>query len=501
MNLSMEKIYKSFGSNRVLHGVDLVLNGGEICALLGENGAGKSTLMNILGGVLPADSGAITLDGKNVEFANPVESLDAGIGFIHQELNLINDLTIYENMFLTHLPKKGALLDAALMRQKTKELFAKMNLDLDPDIMVRDLDASYKQIVEISRALMQNASIIIMDEPTTSLTDPEIQRVFAMMRTLKEQGVGIIFISHKLNEVMEICDRYTVLRDGNMVAQGLVRDTNPMEIAAHMVGHEVKTDVMNTACDYGDVMLKVDNLSDGKFFHDISLSVRAGEVLGVTGLLGDGRSELFQTIFGAMGRKYTGNVQVCGKDVHLSNTHHALREGLAYLPRNRKENAILKDMSILDNGSIVCLPKIVKWLFIDEKKQAALFQQQADSLLIKMGDKADLITSLSGGNQQKVVLAKWLMSNPKVLILDNPSQGVDVGAKEEIYGIIRSLAEQGVAIVVLSSEAQEIIRVCDRSLVMYHGRIVGQVEGEDMNEHNIMFLATGGSQTVTEEVT
>ena len=501
MNLSMEKIYKSFGSNRVLHGVDLTLNGGEICALLGENGAGKSTLMNILGGVLPADSGVITLDGKKVEFANPVASLDAGIGFIHQELNLINDLTIYENMFLTHLPRKGGLLDANLMRQKTRELFQKMNLDLDPDVMVRDLDASYKQIVEISRALMQNASIIIMDEPTTSLTDPEIQRVFAMMRTLKDQGVGIIFISHKLNEVMEICDRYTVLRDGNMVAQGLVRDTNPKEIAAHMVGHEVKSDVLNNACEYGDVMLKVDNLSDGKFFHDISLSVRAGEVLGVTGLLSDGRSELFQTIFGAMGRKYTGKVQVAGKDVHLSDTHHALREGLAYLPRNRKENAILKDMSILDNGSIVCLPKIVKWLFIDEKKQDELFQQQADALLIKMGAKSDLITSLSGGNQQKVVLAKWLMSNPRVLILDNPSQGVDVGAKEEIYGIIRNLAEQGVAIIVLSSEAQEIIRVCDRSLVMYHGRIVGQVEGEDMNEHNIMFLATGGSQTVTEEVT
>ena len=501
MNLSMEKIYKSFGSNRVLHGVDLTLNGGEICALLGENGAGKSTLMNILGGVLPADSGVITLDGKKAEFENPVESLDAGIGFIHQELNLINDLTIYENMFLTHLPRKGVLLDANLMRQKTKELFQKMNLDLDPDTMVRDLDASYKQIVEISRALMQNASIIIMDEPTTSLTDPEIQRVFAMMRTLKEQGVGIIFISHKLNEVMEICDRYTVLRDGNMVAQGLVRDTNPMEIAAHMVGHEVKTGELNNACEYGDVMLNVENLSDGKHFHDISLSVRAGEVLGVTGLLGDGRSELFQTIFGAMGRKYEGKVQVCGKNVHLSNTHHALKEGMAYLPRNRKENAILKDMSILDNGSIVCLPKIVKWLFIDEKKQEAMFKEQADSLLIKMGDKSDLITSLSGGNQQKVVLAKWLMSNPRVLILDNPSQGVDVGAKEEIYGIIRSLAEQGVAIIVLSSEAQEIIRVCDRSLVMYHGRIVGQVEGDDMNEHNIMFLATGGSQTVTEEVT
>ena len=233
----MQKINKSFGANRVLRDVDFSLGTGEICALLGENGAGKSTLMNILGGVLPADSGTICLDGKEVHFTTPLESLDAGVGFIHQELNLINDLTIYENMFLTHLPHKGCLLDKALMRKKTKELFERMNLELDPNTMVRDLDASYKQIVEISRALMQDASIIIMDEPTTSLTEPEIQRVFAMMRTLKEQGVGIIFISHKLGEVMEICDRYTVLRDGCMVAQGLVKDTNSKKLAEYIVGH------------------------------------------------------------------------------------------------------------------------------------------------------------------------------------------------------------------------------------------------------------------------
>ena len=497
----MKKINKSFGANNVLQDVDFSLKTGEICALLGENGAGKSTLMNILGGVLQADSGSISLDGKTVRFATPVDSLDAGIGFIHQELNLINDLTIYENMFLTHLPKKGVFLDAALMQQKTAELFAKMNLDLDPCAMVRDLDASYKQIVEISRALMQDASLIIMDEPTTSLTDPEIQRVFAMMRTLKEQGVGIIFISHKLGEVMEICDRYTVLRDGHMVAEGMVKDTNPKELAEHMVGHEIRTESRKGSGEYGEEMLRLENLSNGKHFHDISLSVRAGEVLGVTGLLGDGRSELFQTVFGAMGRRYSGTVYLEGKAVQISNTHQALSAGLAYLPRNRKENAILKDMSILDNGSIVHLPKLVKGIFIDEAKQKAQFERQVEELRIKMGDMADLITSLSGGNQQKVVLAKWLMSDPKVLILDNPSQGVDVGAKEEIYGIIHRLAEQGVAIVVLSSEAQEIIRVCDSSLVMYHGRIVGHVSGDDMNEKNIMYLATGGNQTETEEVT
>ena len=490
----MENIKKAFGSNRVLHGVDFSLKGGEICALLGENGAGKSTLMNILGGVLLADEGTIRLDGKEMQFSTPVDSLDAGIGFIHQELNLVNDLTIYENLFLTRMTRKGMFLDVDSMRSRTKELFARMNLQLDPDTMVRDLDASYKQIVEISRALLQNASIIIMDEPTTSLTDPEIQRVFAMMRTLKEQGVGIIFISHKLNEVMEICDRYTVLRDGNMVAEGAVKDTDPRQLAAHMVGHEVRSDALKREMNYGDEVLRLEHMSNGQNFHDISLSVRAGEVLGVTGLLGDGRSELFQTVFGAMGRKYEGNIYLEGKPVRLSNTHQALMAGIAYLPRNRKENAILKDMSILDNGSLVYLPRIKKKLFIDEKRQKELFTLQRESLQIKMGQMEDLITSLSGGNQQKVVLAKWLMADPKVLILDNPTQGVDVGAKEEIYTIIHRLAAEGVAVIVLSSEAQEIIRLCDRSIVMFHGRNMGTVEGADMTESNIMYLATGGSE-------
>ena len=384
MNLSMNNIFKSFGSNQVLHGVDFTLKGGEICALLGENGAGKSTLMNILGGVLPADKGVIHLDGREVRFATPVDSLDSGIGFIHQELNLINDLTIFENLFLTRLTRKGLFLDKDSMRAKTRELFDRMNLNLDPDTMVRDLDASYKQIVEISRALMQNASIIIMDEPTTTLTDPEIQRVFSMMRTLKEQGVGFIFISHKLNEVMEICDRYTVLRDGHMVAEGMVKDTDPRQLAEHMVGHEVRTDAHSREQNYGEEILRLEHLSDGSRFHDISLSVRAGEILGVTGLLGDGRSELFLTVFGAMGRKYEGGIFLEGKQVKITNTHQALTAGIAYLPRNRKENAILKDMTILDNGSLVFLPRITKKGLIDEKRQKALFTRQKEDLQIKM---------------------------------------------------------------------------------------------------------------------
>ncbi|MBR3794458.1 MAG: sugar ABC transporter ATP-binding protein [Clostridia bacterium] len=492
MNLTMKGIVKSFGANDVLKSVDFHLNEGEICALLGENGAGKSTLMNILGGVLPADKGTIELDGKPVTFINPAQSLNAGIAFIHQELNLINDLPVYENMFIgRELKKKSGFLDHAAMYQKTKELFEKMEIDVDPGAMVSSLDASFKQIVEISRALMMNASIIIMDEPTTSLTDPEIERVFDMLRTLKAQKVGVVFISHKLREVMEICDRYTVLRDGVMVADGYVKDTSIPEIARDMVGHEVHTGQKSESANLGEEVLRLEKLTQEPHFRDVSLSVRAGEVVGVTGLLGDGRSELFRAVFGAQG-KVQGQIYLHGKPVSITSTQQALALGIGYLPRNRKENGIIKDMDILENGSIVTLPRLTKHGIIQVKEQLAQFNRQRRELHIKMERERDSITSLSGGNQQKVVLAKWLSANPSLLILDNPTQGVDVGAKEEIYEIVLRLANQGVAVVVLCSEAQEIIRLCDRALVMYHGSVRAEVSGETMNEQNMMRLATGG---------
>ena len=492
MNLTMKGIVKSFGANDVLKSVDFHLNGGEICALLGENGAGKSTLMNILGGVLPADKGTIELDGKPVTFLNPAQSLNAGIAFIHQELNLINDLPVYENMFIgREIKKKSGFLDHAAMYQRTKELFDKMEIEVDPGAMVSSLDASFKQIVEIARALMMNASIIIMDEPTTSLTDPEIERVFDMLRTLKEQKVGVVFISHKLREIMEICDRYTVLRDGVMVADGYVKDTSIPEIARDMVGHEVHTGQKSASAELGEEVLRLEKLTQEPHFRDVSLSVRAGEVLGITGLLGDGRSELFRAVFGAQGR-VQGQIYLHGKPVSITSTQQALNLGIGYLPRNRKENGIIKDMNILENGSIVTLPRLTKHGIIQVKEQLAQFVRQKKDLHIKMEKESDSITSLSGGNQQKVVLAKWLSANPSLLILDNPTQGVDVGAKEEIYEIILRLAQQGVAVVVLCSEAQEIIRLCDRALVMYHGSVRAEVSGETMNEHDMMRLATGG---------
>ncbi len=492
MKLLMSGISKAFGANEVLKAVDFSLQSGEICALLGENGAGKSTLMNILGGVIGTDKGTITIDETTYHFATPVESLNAGIAFIHQELNLINDLPVYENMFIgREKKKKNGLLDHALMLEKTNAVFEQMGLTLNPRAMVRTLDASYKQMVEIARALMMDAKFIIMDEPTTSLTEPEIKRVFAMLRTLREQGVGIVFISHKLREVMEICDRYTVLRDGVMVSSGLCAETTISDIAKDMVGHEVKTDSLVHQIKRGEECLRLENVSKDPYFHDVSLSAYGGEVLGVTGLLGDGRSELFRTVFGAEG-SYRGQIVIDGKTETIHHTRQAIALGIGYLPRNRKENGIIKDMTILENGSIVTWAEDVRYGLIHHGKQRGRFDQQKQALHIKMEHYHDLITSLSGGNQQKVVLAKWLSSNPKVLILDNPTQGVDVGAKEEIYEIIRKLASDGVAVIVLSSEAQEIIRVCDRALVMYHGAVVGEVDHEHMNEHDMMRLATGG---------
>ncbi len=492
MNLSMRGIVKSFGANEVLRQVDFSLEAGEICALLGENGAGKSTLMNVLGGVLPPDAGRIELDGQPVSFHSPAQSLNAGIAFIHQELNLINDLPVYENMFIgREIKKRGGLIDHKEELKQTRALFERMEIDIDPTALVSSLDASYKQIVEISRALMMKASVIIMDEPTTSLTDPEIERVFDMLRMLKKQRVGVIFISHKLREVMEICDRYVVLRDGVVVSSGLVRDASIPQIAHDMVGHDVRTEALAQSGQIGREILRLEDLTQEPHYRRINLTIHAGEVLGVTGLLGDGRSELFRTVFGD-GGKYQGRILLEGKPVQMTSTRQALSLGIGYLPRNRKENAIIKDMNILDNGSMVTLEKITRFGLINRKKQLENFERQRRDLRIKMESPFDPIGSLSGGNQQKVVLAKWLSTDPKLLILDNPTQGVDVGAKEEIYDIILQLARRGVAVAVLSNEAQEIIRVCGRALVLYHGDIQAEVSGETMNESNIMRLATGG---------
>jgi ribose transport system ATP-binding protein len=491
MKIEMKNISKSFGAIQALKDVSFSVKGGEVCALIGENGAGKSTLMNILGGVLAADQGEILINQQRVEFSTPAESLNSGIAFIHQELNLINDLPIYENMFIgRELKDKRGFLDLKKMERQTRDVFEKMEIELDPKTMVGDLDTSYKQIVEISRAIMMDASIIIMDEPTTSLTDQEIERVFAMMKTLKNQDVGIVFISHKLNEVMEFCDRYTVLRNGKLVAEGLVEDVTVDKLAYAMVGHEIRTETLQRKAAAGEEVLRVENLTFANAFKDISFSAHKGEILGVTGLLGDGRRELFEAIFGS-GEIESGNIYLNGEKITVKNTTDALKKGIGYLPQDRKENGIIKDMNVFENASIVTWPLFDNWGVIDRERQEKEFEKQVEKLQIKMDQKTDPINSLSGGNQQKIVLAKWLIANPELFILDNPTQGVDVGAKEDIYDIILDLAAGDIAVIILSSEAKEIIRICDRTLVMYHGVIQGELKEDEMTEHQIMKLATG----------
>ncbi|MBR0464572.1 MAG: sugar ABC transporter ATP-binding protein [Clostridia bacterium] len=490
MLFTMQGIHKSFGANDVLNDVSFSLEQGEIRALLGENGAGKSTLMNILGGVLKPDRGEIIMNGRPVAFHTPSDSMNAGIAFIHQELNLVNDLSIYENLFISRELKKGGFLDHRSMIQRTREVLERMQVDVDPRALVRTLDASYKQIIEIARALLMNATTIIMDEPTTSLTDVEIERVFGIMRTLKSHGVGIVFISHKLREVLAVCDTYTVLRDGVVVRDGLVSETDELSLARYMVGHDVRTERLNAGAAVGDEVLRVERMSMPPAFRDISFSLRAGEILGVTGLLGDGRSELFRAVFGCKSG-WTGDVYLYGKKTRLTSAAAAYKAGLGYVPRDRKENGIIKDMSILENGSIVTIGELCKPL-IDHRRERRLMQEQIDGLSIKVADMDEGIGSLSGGNQQKVVLAKWLEAHPRILIFDNPTQGVDVGAKEDIYDIILRLASEGVAICVLSSEPREVIRLCHRVLVMYHGHIQGELSGDDMTEAGIMAYATGG---------
>ena len=487
----MTGIDKSFGANKVLRGVNLALDSGEIHALLGENGAGKSTLMNILGGVLRADAGSITLDGQEKSFLTPGDSLSSGIAFIHQELNLINDLPIYENLFIGREIKKShtPFLSKAKMRSEVQRVLSYMEVSVSPDTLVSELDASYKQTVEIARALLFNARIIIMDEPTTSLAEHEIEHVFSIMRTLKARGVSFIFISHKLKEVTRICDSYTVLRDGVNAGDGLVRDVPEADLARMMVGHDVNGERVQRSAIAGAEKLRCSGLSLTPYFKNISFTLHAGEILGFTGLLGDGRSELFQTVFGYL-HGYTGEIYIDGKLTRIKNTTMASRLGIGYVPRDRKENGILKDLTILENGSLASYERLRRLLLINHRRERAEMNAQINALSISLQSTDDLITSLSGGNQQKVVLARWLNARSRVLVFDNPTQGVDVGAKEEIYSIIRRLADEGCALIILSSEAQEIVRVCDRAYVMYHGRINGELSGNALSEDNIMLHAT-----------
>ncbi|MBB6453649.1 ribose transport system ATP-binding protein [Salirhabdus euzebyi] len=492
--LEMSGIKKSFNQVEVLHGVDLTLQKGEIHALLGENGAGKSTLMNILGGVHQPDEGQIKLNGQAINMENPRISQESGVSFIHQELNVVTDLTIYENMFLgSELRNKWGILNVKEMCRQTNEILAKLGVNINPKTYVRDLETSYKQMIEIAKALLRDSKIIIMDEPTSSLTDNEVERLFELMRSLKKSGVSIIYISHKLKEIQAVCDRYTILRDGYFVGNGYMKDTDLSNITQLMVGKSISTDAMYHKNGPGETVLNVKNLTSEGIFRNINFSIAKGEIVGFTGLAGDGRTELFESIFGFR-KKYDGVIEVNGRQVNINHPRKAVKAGIGLVPKNRKENAIIKDLSVIENMSLSTMGHFEKNGLISSKNERAKFYEYKKQLNIKVHDPKVTIDSLSGGNQQKVVIAKWLEVNSDVIIFDNPTQGIDVGAKNEIYQHIMNLADEGKAIIILSSEAPEILRICDRINIMFQGEITGTFNRDDLTEEIIMEYATGSKR-------
>ncbi|MDR1149861.1 MAG: sugar ABC transporter ATP-binding protein [Spirochaetaceae bacterium] len=487
----MKHISKSFFGVPVLSDVSLELEEGEVHALLGENGAGKSTLMNILGGVYTKDTGTVEVNGVVLENASVTESEKAGVAFVHQELNLFNDLLVFENLFLgKEILYKTRTLNKRAMIARSLELFDDLGVKINPKAMVADLETSQKQLLEIAKSLDANARLIILDEPTTALNTSEIDHLFSIIRRLQKKKITFIFISHKMPEVFTIADKYTVLRNGRFVRTGKISGTTPRELTVSMVGREVSDKEIYARRDPGQVILKLDNVS-GPGFHNISFEVRKGEIIGLTGLAGSGAGNLIQAMFGVIPFS-SGRFTVFGKETRAYNIHQAMKIArIGMVPSNRKENSILPFMQILENGYISehTLSSRVQHIFI--KREVAKYNQYGEMLNIKAGSYRALITSMSGGNQQKIILARILNTNADIFLMDNPTQGIDVGAKGEIYKLILQLSEQGKTILVNTLEIPEIEKVADQCVVFYHGGIHAILDRNSIDETTVMLHATG----------
>ncbi len=495
MLLEMKNISKFFGPVKALSGVDFSVRKASIHGLLGENGAGKSTLMNILSGTIPLSEGDIYFQDEKIDEMTTNKSKKLGIRFIHQELNLINDLKVYENLFLSEeIKNKFGFLDKKTMIEKSREIIKKLKMNINPEEIVEYLDMPQKQMIEIAKALLFDSRLIIMDEPTTALTNKEIDSLFDIMRLLKEEGVSIIYISHKMPELFSICDDYTVLRDGRFIQTGKFSDINEKMATELLVGRKLVEDELE-AGEIPDIpLLKVNNFS-GKTFKNISFDVKKGEIIAITGLYGDGRAELAEALFGAYPLD-EGEMYLNDKKVSMSSIKNVISSGISLVPRNRKEKGIIKDLSIQDNLSIAFFKNMHKKLFINKNEETARYYKNKELINIKADNPSDLITSLSGGNQQKVIISRWLELDSDVYILDNPTQGIDVGAKFEIYKIMHNLAAAGKSVVVFSSEFPEIWKTSHRCIVMYKGNINTILDRENLTEENIMYYATGSNLEV-----
>ncbi len=489
--LELRRASKSFGRVRALVDGSLVLKAGEVHALLGENGAGKSTLVKILAGVHRPDGGELYVDGEVREFTSPAQARDAGIAVIYQEPTLFFDLSIAENIYMGRQPvDKVGRIDYDTMHREVAALLASLGVDLKAERLVRGLSIADQQVIEIAKALSLNANVLIMDEPTAALSLPEVERLFTIARKLRERGVAILFITHRLEEVFVLTQHVTIMRDGAKVFDAPTSTLNTQDIVAKMVGRDLATFYPKAEVKPGDVMLRVRGLTRRGVFKDIAFDVRAGEIVALAGLVGAGRSEVARAIFG-IDPSDAGQVQIAGKPLKMGMPAGAVKAGLALVPEDRRQQGLALELSIARNASLTVLGRLVRFGLISAGREVQLAGQWGTRLRLKASDLNAPVGTLSGGNQQKVVLGKWLATGPKVLIIDEPTRGIDVGAKAEVYGALAELVREGMAVLMISSELPEVLGMADRVLVMHEGRITADIARADANEERIMSAALG----------
>ncbi|WP_066687323.1 sugar ABC transporter ATP-binding protein [Christensenella intestinihominis] len=496
--LEMSGISKTFPGAKVLDSIEFNVKAGEVRALMGENGAGKSTLIKILGGIYDMDhgQGTIRINGQEARIDTVQDAQRYGIGIIHQEISLADNMTIADNLFMGKEIKGGTLLNDREMIRRSQAILEEMGLDVDARTRVRDLSIAKQQMVEISRALLSNAKIIVMDEPTSSLTKTEIDQLFLQIKNLKKSGIAIIYISHRMDEIFEIADSISILRDGKMIGTDTVENLTQDKVISMMVGRELSEIFKRDGkIEVGEVCLEVKHYSNKKI-NDINFSLRKGEIVGFAGLVGAGRTELARAIFG-IDKVDSGELYISGERVNIQNAQDAIRHGIGYVPEDRKTEGLFLMHTIKYNTSIVVLEKFIKNVGVDKKYENRLAGKYADALSIKMTSPEQKVQFLSGGNQQKVVLGKWMAADPDIFILDEPTRGVDVGAKAEIYQLIYGLAKQGKAVMLISSEMEEIINLSDRIVVMHEGSVTGILDNNETSrakQEEIMWFASGGKE-------
>ena len=489
--LTMKGIDKSFPGVHALDHVDLEIRKGEVHALMGENGAGKSTLMKVLTGIYSKDSGSITYEGKEVEFTSPRDAQDAGIVIVHQELNMLNHLTVAQNIFIGREIMNGKLINDAKMNEEAAKLFRQLNIDIDPKEKMGNLTVGKQQMCEIAKAISHEAKVIIFDEPSAALTEAEIEELFKIIRDLRDKQLGIVYISHRMDEIKVITDRVTVMRDGSYVGTLITKDCTKDDIINMMVGRVIYEDPKtesNVAPD-APVVLKVEHLNAGKMVQDVSFELHKGEILDFSGLMGAGRTETARALFGA-DPKESGDIYVNGKKVDIKSPMDAVKCGIGYLSEDRKRYGIVVAKSVAENSTMASMENFMNGIFINKKKENEIAKKYVNDLKTKTPGVDQLVVNLSGGNQQKVVIAKWLVRNCDILIFDEPTRGIDVGAKSEIYHLMNELVAEGKSIIMISSEMTEILRMSDRIVVMCEGKKTGEIDISEATQENIMHAAT-----------